>query len=145
MRTAILAAQSNLVEMFMSETMARIGLDGTIELADERSAKIDSVAQMKPLDAAYLARGLLACSASFFDTKPPNVGAIIGDSHFPVIKFAVSVGTETKMSVIVLTIPPGIDLVFQLSPQIEREMGAALVAHANGEELPENQCRSMIQ
>lgn len=42
----------------MTEIMARISPDGRIELADERSAKIQAVDAMPPRNTAHLARGM---------------------------------------------------------------------------------------
>ena len=48
----------------MTEIMARINAEGRVELIDDRSARIESAANMTPFDTAYFARGMLACAAA---------------------------------------------------------------------------------
>jgi hypothetical protein len=116
----------------MVEIMARISPEGGVELADDRSAKIEAVDSMTPLDAAYLARGLLSCAAVLSGPNPPKVGIIGGDAHLPVVRWTVGVSKFTAEPVLILSFPPGIELTFQIWPQGAKELGAALIAQAQG-------------
>jgi hypothetical protein len=121
----------------MSETIASVAEGGNVELVDERMQKIVGADPMTPEDAAFLARSLLACAAMLAFDKSIKAGTLVGDVHLPVLQWKVSVGTESRKPVVIFSIPPGIDLIFQLSPQIERELGTTLVAHAEGALPPE--------
>ncbi len=92
---------------------------------------------MTPDDAAFLARSLLSCAAALAFDKSAKKGTVRADAHFPVLKWTITIGSESRMPVVIFSVPPGIDLTFQLSPQVEKELGAALVAHAQGEPPPE--------
>lgn len=118
----------------MTEIIARIGQNGNVELVDERMVKIAAAAPMTPAEAAFLARSLLSCAALLSLEKSPKIGALCADLHFPVLKWTITTRRETRTPVLIFSVPPGIDLTFQVTPQIEKEFGAALVAHA--EELP---------
>jgi hypothetical protein len=120
----------------MSETIARIADGGKIELVDERMIKIVGAQQMTPEEAAFLARGLLACAAVLTINKSAKQGAMIGDAHLPVLKWEVKVGTESRQPVIIFSIPPALALTFQLTTEVEGALGAALVAHAEGDQPP---------
>jgi hypothetical protein len=116
----------------MTEMMARISPQGGVDLADDGSAKIGAVDSMSPLDAAYLARGLLACAAALSGPNPPKVGAIVGEAHLPVMKWAVGASEINGLPVLNLSVPPGIELTFQMPPQDAKALGDALIAQAQG-------------
>jgi hypothetical protein len=118
----------------MTEIIARIGQSGNVELVDERMVSIAGAAPMTPADAAFLARSLLSCAALVTLNESPRIGTLCADLHFPVLKWTIAVQAETRSPVVIFSVPPGIDLTFQMTPQIEKELGAALVAHA--ERLP---------
>jgi hypothetical protein len=115
----------------MTEIIPRVGTDGkSVEIVDQHMAPIAGAAPMSKEDAAFLARGLLSCAAAVaFGQASP--GILIGDSHFPTLKWTITNQTATGNPVIIFSIPPGIDLTFQVTPQIEREMGQALINHAD--------------
>lgn len=115
----------------MTEIIAAIQPDGNIALVDNRNKKIIETT-LNQLDAAYLARGLLSCAAMLAAGQAPQGKPIIADVHFPVLKWAVNKQTGTGNHVIVFSIPPGIDVIFQMTPTIEKELGEALIAHAEG-------------
>jgi hypothetical protein len=116
----------------MRETVARIGQDGTIELVDEKMVPIAGTAPMTPSDAAFLARSLLSCAALISIEKSAKIGTLCADAHFPVLKWTITAQTETRKPIIIFSIPPGLDLTFQMSPQDEKKFGAALIAHSEG-------------
>lgn len=118
----------------MTEIMARVSAKGEVELIDERSVKIETPA-MTPYDAAYLARGMLSCAVALSGPNPPKIGAICGDAHLPVVKWTVGSSTITGAPVLILSIPSGIELTFAIWPQGAKELGAALVAQAQGTPL----------
>jgi len=121
----------------MGENIASIGEGGTVELVDEKMKKIAGAFPMTPDDAAFLARSLLACAATLAFDKSTKAGTLCGDAHLPVLQWKVRVGTASGLPVLIFSIPPGIDLTFQLSQQVERELGATLTAHAQGLPPPE--------
>jgi hypothetical protein len=99
-------------------------------------AKIANVDSLAPIDAAFLARSLLACAGLLALDQSVKVGSLPADLHIPVLKWVVTTKTGTSIPVIVFSIPPGIDLTFQMSPQVEKALGEALVAHAEGDQPP---------
>jgi hypothetical protein len=117
----------------MGETIAMVGQGGKVELIDSRMVKIDGVSSMTPAEAAFLARSLLSCAALIALGATPNIGAVVADLHFPVLKWSVTLQSGTPVPVVIFSVPPGIDLTFQLSPQVEKELGVALAAHAAGD------------
>jgi|SRR5664280_1066386 len=123
----------------MGEIIARIGQDGNVELVDKRMVKIAGIAPMSPVDAAFLARSLLSCAAFISIDKSPRVGALGTDAHFPTLKWNVTSQTGTGKPVVIFSVPPGIDLTFQMTPKIEKELGEALIAHAQGLPPPERE------
>jgi hypothetical protein len=120
----------------MGETIARISEGGNVELVDEGMVKITGVSPMTHTDAAFLARSLLSCAALLALDKSAKVGALCADLHFPILKWVISTQTGTRVPVVIFSVPPGIDLTFQMSPQVEKELGAALVAHSEGDQPP---------
>jgi hypothetical protein len=118
----------------MGETMARIAEGGKVELVNERMTQV--AAPMTAEDAAFLARELFCCAAmlAFGQAK---IGALGGDGQIPVLKWTIGFGRDSRMPIVIFSIPPGIDVTFQLSPQVEKELGAALVAHSEGDKPPE--------
>ena len=116
----------------MAEILARISQEGCVELVDDRSAKIEAVNSMTPHDAAFLARGMLSCAAALSGPKPPKAGTIVGDAHLPVIFWKVGSSNINGQPVLILSIPSGIELIFQMPPQGAKELGAALIAQGEG-------------
>jgi len=121
----------------MTETLASVADSAKVELVNEKMQKIIGSVPMTPDAAAFLARSLLACAAHLVFDKSIKAGTLCADAHLPVLKWTLSVGTESRRPVVIFSVPPGIDLTFQLSPQVERELGAALIAHAEGAPPPE--------
>jgi hypothetical protein len=114
----------------MSELTIKIGPNDTIELT--------AVAKLTPMDAATLARTLFAVAALSSVQQAPPIGTIMTgtDAHHPILKWVVTKNTHNGRPTIVFSIPPGIDVTFQITPQNEKELGEALVAHADGLEPP---------
>jgi hypothetical protein len=108
----------------MPEIIARIGPHDDVELTTEGSVTIDS---MTPEDAAYLARGLLSCAAALSVPNKPPHKAIIGDAQFPILEWKTMTSTLSGKPVVILSIPPGIELTFELTLGGARELGSALV------------------
>ena len=116
----------------MAEIIAKVGPDRGLELVEHRSGKAHVVGLMTPEDGAYLARGMLACAAALCGPNPPAGGTIIADVHLPITKWSVGSSNVDGDTVLVLTIPSGIELVFQMPRQGAKEIGAALVAQGEG-------------
>jgi hypothetical protein len=121
----------------MKEIIARISERGTIELVDEEMLRLVGTQPITPEAAAFLARSLLACAAVLAFDKTAKEGSLISEAHLPILKWAITTRTGTQTPVIIFSIPPGIDLTFQTSTQVERELGVTLVAHAEGDQHPE--------
>lgn len=109
----------------MAEILARIDLHRNVELVDDQSIKIAT--NLTPFDAAYLARGMLACAAALSGTNPPQIGAIGGDAHLPILSWAVGISNDTGGLVMILSILPGIELTFAITAQGAKEMGNGLL------------------
>jgi hypothetical protein len=89
----------------MAETMARISAEGGVELIDALSGPIRSVAPMTPLDAAFLARGMLACAAALSSANPPAAGAIGGDADLQINRWVTSTNRVTGKPVLIFLNP----------------------------------------
>ena len=122
----------------MSEITVRINTENLIELIDERSV-IQSLPPMTPINAAYLARALLACAAVLSQPQPPKPGTVVGDASFPTLTWKVGLSNVNSNMVLVLTIPPGIELVFEMPMQGTEALGGALIAQSRGIVPPERQ------
>lgn len=85
----------------MAEIMARIGPAGSVELIDDRSMVIPTVGAMTPMDAAYLARGMLASAVALSGPNAPSPGTIVGDAHLPIMKWAVGASSVTGDPVLI--------------------------------------------
>jgi hypothetical protein len=120
----------------MAKIMARISAGGRVELIDDRSANLESAEPMTPLDAAYLARGMLSCAAVLSGENPPKVGTIGGDTYLPTLKCAVGSSAATDVLVLKLFVPPGIELSFQMTSQVARALGETLLAQGGGVSEP---------
>ena len=120
----------------MAEILARINAEGRVELIGDQSARIESVAPMTPLDAAYLARRMLACAAALSGSNPPTAGAIGGDAHLPIMNWAVGLSNVTGDPLLVLSVPPGIQLTFVMPKQGAKALGSALVSQSEGTAPP---------
>lgn len=121
----------------MTEIMARISSDARVEVIDDRSTLIKSVEAMAPPDAAYLARGLLACAVALSGQNPPKAGTIVGDAHMPVMKWMVGTSKVNGEPVLILTVPPGIELTFQMPSKGAKDLGNALLSQGEGTAPPE--------
>jgi hypothetical protein len=111
----------------MKEIIARISLKGDdIELIDENSIII-SPEPLTAQDAAYLSRGLMSCAAALFAPNKPNPKSIIGYTEFPVLEWKTMTSALSGNLVLILSIPPGIELTFELTAKGAKEMGVALV------------------
>jgi hypothetical protein len=127
----------------MTEIMGRIGPDGTVEMADDRSVRVEGVDPLTPSDAAFLGRELLSCAAALSGTNPPVAGTSIPDAHFPIIAWATGPHPNTGAPTLIVKIPPGIELTFQLTMQGAKEMGGGLVVLGQGL-TPSGGSRGMI-
>jgi hypothetical protein len=105
----------------MNEVIAKIGPDHSIELVEYRSGKVSSRFSMTPDDGAYLARAILACAAALHGSTPPHVGEIITDTHLPVSNWKILPAANELL--LTLTIQSGVDLTFQMSPQVFSHTG----------------------
>jgi|HubBroStandDraft_6_1064221.scaffolds.fasta_scaffold239538_3 hypothetical protein len=119
----------------MSEAIPIVIPGGMIQLKNDSMSK-NIGEPMTPEEAAFLARSLLAC-AGLIALKAAENGKLYADAHLPVLKWQVTSQTGTGNPVVIFSVPPGIDLTFQVTRQTEREFGAALVAHAEGSPPPE--------
>jgi hypothetical protein len=116
----------------VAEIIARISAENGVELTQDGVAKIDAAGSITPFDAAYLARGIFACAAALCGTNPPKPGAIVGDTHIPIMAWGVGNSNITGDPVLTLSVPPGIELTFVLTRQGAQELGAALVKQMEG-------------
>ena len=116
----------------MAEIIPKVSPERGIELVEHRAGKPHLLGMMTPPDGAYLARGMLACAAALSGPNPPAAGEMVGDLHLPVTKWTVAASSKNGEPVLILTIPSGIELTFQLTRHGAQEIGAALVAQAQG-------------
>jgi hypothetical protein len=116
----------------MTEIMGRVSQDGRVELVDDHGTKISAVEPMTPQEAAFFARGILACAISLCSATPPAPGEIVGDADLAVTKWVVGPSLMTNALTLILSIPPGINLSFGLTPQGAVELGRALTSQGQG-------------
>jgi hypothetical protein len=110
------------------EINARIGPNDSIELADESGRIIGSAAQALTADAAiHLAKELLACAVASLSKDKLKPGTIIGYTELPIQKWKTMTSPHTGRLILILSVPPGIELVFGLTEEGAQEMGDALV------------------
>lgn len=112
-----------------------------IYLGDEAvNFRVDAVGGQRPLidmkvtpaQAAVLGRALLAASAVCASAPPkPAPGSGVTDCHFPVQRWDTGVSNVNQQPVLVLTIPGGAKLVFQMPHQAAIECGTALKAEGD--------------
>jgi hypothetical protein len=121
----------------MGKIKARIGAESCVELVDNESTPLPSPGPLEPLDAAYLARGLLACASLLSGPHAPDAGTIIADTPMPVMKWAIGKSTETTDVVLFLSLATGIELAFRMPSQGAKILGRALIAKSDGTLLPE--------
>ncbi len=115
----------------MAEIMARVTPQGKVELVRKQSERIEGV-NLAPTDAAHLARGILACAAALSGANPPKAGTIGGDAHLPVMHWGVGTSNINGAPILILSVPSGLELTFQLPEKTARELGSALVARGRG-------------
>ena len=120
----------------MAEIMARINAEGHVELITDQSVKIEALDPMLPMDAAYLARGILACAVVLSGPNPPKVGAIGGDAHIPIITVDVRTSKASDNPVLMISIPSGLELTFEMPPQAAKQLGEALISWGSGQPAP---------
>ncbi|MGA2999899.1 hypothetical protein [Bradyrhizobium sp.] len=104
-------------------------------LVDQREQPITGTDPMTPKRAAFMGRSLLACAAVAAFKQLPQ-GGLVGDAALPALKWVVTSQKESKQPVIIFSIPGETDLTFVLTTQQERELGQALIAHADGLPAP---------
>lgn len=121
----------------MGQPIAKIVQGGKVELFDQNEVKIAGIDPMTPLEAALLGRSLLACGAVVSLEATPKINYPCTDVHFPVLEWTLGAQTKIGDPVAIFSVPPGIDLTFQMTLQVEKAIGAALVAHAAGHQPPE--------
>jgi hypothetical protein len=123
----------------MTEILARISAASGVELIDDQNKVVDAVGSLSPMDAAYLARSIFSCAAALSGTNPPESGALVGDVHLPPLAWRVGVSRLGGHPVLILSVPPGIELTFLLPAEHAKKIAAALVAQADGVSPPEGQ------
>lgn len=111
----------------MSGIIPRIGADKKVELTEGGSATLAD--PMTAKEAAFLGRGILACATATLAPNAP-LGALVGDMHLPIIKWATGTNPLGE-PVLVLSVPPGIELTFQMPALTLRTLGEALLSQAN--------------
>jgi len=115
----------------MSGTFAKVKQAGHIELVAENLSPIAGADKMTTMQGAELARSLLACSAILTFEPSPKEDVVPADVHLPVAKCQVGTRPGTRIPIIVFSVPPGVDLTFQLSPEGAKELGEMLIACAD--------------
>jgi len=123
----------------MAEIIARISADSGVELIGDQSRVIDAVGSLAPMDAAYLARAIFSCAATLSGPNPPKAGTLVGDVHLSPLTWQVGISRLTGDPVLILSVPPGIELTFLLPAEHAKKIAAALVAQADGVSPPESQ------
>ena len=116
----------------MTDVNAKIGPQGTVELANNQSARLAGVSPMTPLDAAFLGRELLGCAAALASVNPPPIGTNVTDPLLSITAWATGLHPLTRVPTMILKIQPGIELSFVLTMQGAKDLSAGLLALAQG-------------
>jgi len=111
----------------VTEIIPRTAPNQTVELTKDGSAPIGSIDPITPQAAAFLARGILGCAAALSGANPPPVGTLVGDAHLPIMQWRTGRLNINGEPVLMLSIPPGIELTFQLPEITARALGKALL------------------
>lgn len=106
----------------MDEIISEVGPEHSVELVRHHAGKRSAIGRMAPQDAAYLARGILACADALCGANPPPLGTITADTHLAVTKW--NVGQSGDELLLTLTLQSGIDLTFRIARRAAREIGA---------------------
>jgi len=107
----------------MDEIIAEVGSEHSVELVRHHAGKRGAIGRMTPQDAAYLARGILACADALCGANPPPLGTIIADTHLTVTRWDVTRSDDELH--LRLTLQSGIVLNFQVAKRVANETGAA--------------------
>ena len=111
----------------MTEINARIGLNDSVELADENGRIIGPSPQALTPDAAvHLAKELLGCAVSLLSPSKPKPGTMPGYSEFPVQNWGTMTSPHTGELLLILLMPSGIELPFAITTAHAQAMGDAL-------------------
>lgn len=113
----------------MTEVTARINQTQGVELVSVATSSPIAAISMNPVEAAYLARDLLASAAALCSDTPPKAGAMIGDAHIP-FKGQPGWSNVTGNPSLCVSVPPGIELTFEMTREAAKELGASLIALA---------------
>ena len=111
----------------MNEAIARVADGRLIELIDDQKNALP-VPLMTPVDAAFLGRGILATCTVLASPTPVASGQVIADAHLPIMKWNVGRENRAGFPVMILTLPTGIALTFEMPPETARDLGTALIA-----------------
>jgi hypothetical protein len=106
----------------MDEIISEVGPEHSVELVCHHAGKRNAVGRMAPQDAAYLARGILACADALCGLNPPPLGTIAADAHLTVTKWGVSQSDGELL--LTLTLQSGIDLTFRIAGQAAKDISA---------------------
>ena len=106
----------------MDEIISEVGPEHSVELVRHHAGKRSAVGRMAPQDAAYLARGILACADALCGSNPPPLGTITADTHLTATRWDVSQSGDELL--LTLTIRSGIDLTFRIARQAAQKIGA---------------------
>ena len=94
--------------------LARVAQNRQTEIIDDQSRRVGGIDDLSPDSAAFLGRALLACAA-LCAVDPPHIGATPADAHLPVLDFRIDPAVTTDEPLIIFSVPPGIELTFQLT------------------------------
>ena len=118
----------------MTEILARISAEGGVELIDDKSNLIEGIGSLSPNDAAYLARGILACAAGTGSQPPGTIGGDV-----PLVVSVTQVGANRFGQIsIKLTVLQGTELTFVLSPEAAKSIVDGIKKQPNLHFPPEN-------
>lgn len=129
----------------MTEINARISTEAGVELISEQNKPIDAVGSLSPMDAAYLARAIFSCAATLSGPNPPKAGTLVNDVHISPLAWRVGVSRLAGEPVLILSVPPGIELTFLLPAEHAKKIGRALIGQADGISPPDESHRGRLQ
>lgn len=120
----------------MSEIVARIAENGTVELTQDGTIRLSGADLLSAEDALFLARNLIACALALTTSPSPSVGEIISDAHIPITEWVVGTSKMANRPALVLGAPHGLQMTFVTSEEGAIEIGQALVKRGQSQLSP---------
>jgi hypothetical protein len=96
-----------------------------VQLRAEITDEIPILFSLTPAEVARLGRSLLCMNTVCNTPTPVSPGTRIGDCQFPVVKWSAGFSDSNGEPALILEIPGGVALTFQMSAQVAQDAGVS--------------------